>query len=83
MPEKTLGERRVRSDFNPSSNDEVMMLKHKAAELINQIDLIQLKPVENPSAPEPSINGEIRRLKALAMTSAEEAAMWAVKAATF
>jgi hypothetical protein len=66
----TKGEIRVRIDFNVSSNSNVDLIKHKTAELINLIDSL------------PNKNGEMERLKSLAMTSYEEAAMWAVKAAT-
>lgn len=78
MPEeielqKTLGEKRVRTIFNPSQKDIVSEIKQKTAELINLVDCLPHDPYEN---------GEKKRLKSLAMTSYEEAAMWAVKAAT-
>lgn len=66
----TLGELRVRTEFNPSLSDTVSVLKQKTAELINLVDSL------------PAVGGETGRLKALAMTAYEEAAMWAVKAAT-
>lgn len=72
MPEKTLGEFRVRTDFNPSQNDVVSQIKQKTAELINLVQDL------NPS----EVSTEKGRLIALASTSYEEAAMWAVKAAT-
>lgn len=67
----TLGEYRVGIDFNPSGSDAVAKLKAAAAELIDLID-------EIPD----QADGEVKRLKALAMTHAEDAAMWAVKAST-
>lgn len=70
--EKTIGETRVRTAFNPSANGDVDQIKQKAAELINLINNL-------PSPPNPS---EAGRLKALAMTAIEEGAMWGVKAAT-
>lgn len=70
---KTLGEARVRTDFNISGSSSVDEIKQKSAELINLVDNL-------PSPPNPS---EVGRLKSLAMTAYEEAAMWAVKAATF
>lgn len=73
MPEKTLGEIRVRTDFNPSQEDAVSQIKQQTANLINLVDCLAHNPNEN---------GEKARLKALAMTAYEEAAMWAVKAAT-
>jgi hypothetical protein len=78
----TLGQERVGVNFNPSQKEIVKNIKQKTAELIDLIDSITLATLGDPSIPEPSINGEVRRLKALAMTSYEEAAMWAVKAAT-
>lgn len=70
---KTLGEARVRTSFNPSNNSIVDQIKQKSAELI---DLVGTIP-DGSEAPR-----EAGRLKALAMTSYEEASMWAVKAAT-
>lgn len=68
--EKTLGEKRVRIDFNPSAESAVDVIKNKTAELINIVNA------------NPSEDGETKRLMSLAMTSYEEAAMWAVKAVT-
>ena len=71
MQEKTLGEKRVRTSFNPSDDSKVQHIKERCAELINYInDNVEAK------------DGEAGRLKALALTTVEEAAMWAVKAAT-
>jgi hypothetical protein len=67
MPAGSLGALRVREDFNPSKDDTVTKLKRYTADLIDMCeDLKHLDP----------------RLAALAQTSYEEAAMWAVKAAT-
>jgi len=66
----TKGEQRVRTTFNPNNDSVVDQIKQKTAELINLIDLINKPDVE------------VHRLKALAQTVYEEAAMWAVKAAT-
>ena len=74
---KTIGESRVRVDFNPSQNDTVSQIKQKSADLINQINDL---PVPEKATVNP---GEFLRLKALAATAVEEAAMWAVKATTF
>lgn len=74
---KTLGERRVRVDFNTTKDDYVGLLKEKSAELIDTID----KAANNPRWDDETL-GEWKRLKSLAMTSIEEGAMWAVKAAT-
>lgn len=65
----TKGEYRVGIDFNPSNDDLVGRIKRAAADLIDLIDTV---PGE----------GERVRLRALAVTAVEEAAMWGVKAAT-
>jgi hypothetical protein len=67
MTEKTLGEARVRTDFNVSNDSTVDQLKQKSAELINICETLKAKDA---------------RLASLAQTAYEEAAMWAVKAAT-
>ena len=56
----TIGEQRVRVEFNPDKNDTVSQIKQKAAELINLVDSIREKD---------------GRLASLAMTSFEEGAM--------
>jgi len=64
---KTVGEIRVRTSFNPSQDSVVDQIKQKAAELINLAE---------------SLKNKDARLASLAQTAYEEAAMWAVKAAT-
>jgi hypothetical protein len=63
----SLGAHRVRESFNPSQDNMVDKLKRHTADLI---DLCEELKVLEP------------RLAALAQTAYEEAAMWAVKAAT-
>lgn len=63
----SVGEDRVRTKFNPSQTSGVDVIKQKTAELINLCDGLKTKDA---------------RLASLAMTAYEEAAMWAVKAAT-
>ena len=67
---RTLGELRVRSGFNPSESGRVASLKESCAALIDEIMAL------------PAGSGEAARLRALAATAVEEAAMWAVKCAT-
>ncbi len=67
----TKGEYRVGINFNPSGDDTVGRIKRLASDMIDVIDAI-------PDKNEP----EIWRLKALAQSHIEGAAMWAVKAAT-
>ena len=73
----SIGEYKVRTNFNVSDNGQVKAIKDKTAELINLIN--QLNPKENLGERDLK---EYFRLKALAMTDYESAAMWAVKAAT-
>lgn len=63
----SLGEDRVRIKFNPSDNSLVNQIKQKSAELIDLCEKLKDKDA---------------RLAALAQTHYEDAAMWAVKAAT-
>lgn len=70
----TKGEYRVGINFNPSNDDTVGKIKRAAADLIDLIETIDAHK-EGP-------NTEVMRLKALAQTHIEDAAMWAVKAAT-
>lgn len=79
----SLGERRVRVNFNTTGSTQVDIFKKDTAELINMLEEMRL--------PEPSKSGDViklpassekQRLISLAQTAYEEAAMWAVKAAT-
>ena len=67
----TKGEYRVGLAFNPSQDPTVDIIKAMTAQLINAVEAIDNQ--QNP---------ERARLKSLAQTAYEEAAMWAVKAAT-
>lgn len=74
MVEGSLGAKRVRESFNPSGDSLVDKIKRYTADLIDLCDEHQNKDTAR--------DREEYRLWALAMTSYEEAAMWAVKAAT-
>jgi hypothetical protein len=63
----SVGEVRVRTTFNPSNDNVVDQIKQKSAELINICEQLKVRD---------------GRLASLAQTAYEEAAMWAVKAAT-
>jgi hypothetical protein len=67
----TLGEYRVGIGFNPGGHEMVNKIKRGAADLIDLVDSID--GADNP---------EVLRLRALAITHIEDAAMWGVKAAT-
>jgi hypothetical protein len=72
----SLGEDRVRIKFNPSANTLVDQIKQKTAELIDLVEEMK------SSAQKVGAQGEMIRLCSLAQTHYEDAAMWAVKAAT-
>lgn len=63
----SLGTDRVRLNFNPGANAEVEEIKRLTADLIDKCEGLKSKDV---------------RLASIAQTAYEEAAMWAVKAAT-
>ncbi len=63
----TVGTDRVRVAFNPGNDDIVHKIKLRSAELIDLCEELKAKDA---------------RLAALAQTHYEDAAMWAVKAAT-
>jgi hypothetical protein len=70
MDRHSLGEYRVGISFNPGGNEKVNEIKAAAAALIDLVDGLYAR------------DQEVRRLKHLAMAYIEDAAMWAVKAAT-
>lgn len=67
----TLGERRIRTSFNPSEINDIDRHKQHIADEIDFLAGID------------HVDGEQARLKSLAMTALEEASMWAVKAMTY
>ena len=69
----TLGEYRVGIDFNPGGNADVDKIKRSAAQFIDLCAGIRAGG---------RADQEVQRLWALALTNIEDAAMWAVKAAT-
>ena len=76
----TKGEYRVGINFNPSADDMVDRIKRTAANFIDLIDEIPSLGAETEAQLVRA--AEVARLKALAQTDIESAAMWAVKAAT-
>ena len=83
MPDEralSLGERRVRVTFLPqnAARDVVLRLKEETAHLIDLCGVL----VEAHLGDDDATASEVARLVALARTAYEEAAMWAVKAAT-
>ena len=76
----TKGEYRVGITFNPSGDDMVDKIKRAAA---NLVDLIETIPVPDVNSLESAMHSnDVARLRSLAQTDIETAAMYAVKAAT-
>lgn len=73
MAERTYGEQAVGLDFNPSADPRVHHLKQLFAKVIDE--LAELRALGPP--------GEMQRLASIAITEAQGAQMWAVKAATW
>lgn len=69
---QTLGQKRVKAEFNPAKDGHVDVIKNKCAELIDIIEEMRNFPSTG--------TGERQRLISLAQTEIENAAMWAVKA---
>lgn len=92
--EKSIGEMRVRADFNVSGSGHVDEIKNVTAHLINSVESLKVyhaAPAGNMARVGESVpmkqvlsnDPEQLRLIALAQTAYEEACMWAVKAITF
>lgn len=74
---QTKGQYRVGIAFNPSGNPQVDELKRTAADFIDLIEKIECNAMRGSDH-----SNEVARCKAMAQSFAEDAAMWAVKAAT-
>ena len=86
VQEKTIGEKRIRTSFNVSGDGVVDEIKCKSAALIDLLQAMRndeaSKTYDQSSEAMKALSGEKFRLISLAQTVYEEAAMWAVKAAT-
>lgn len=71
----TYGEKAVGLLFNPSNDDRVYLIKKHFADVIDEI--------LNAKDSEMEMNGEKARLYYTAITEAQTAQMWAVKAITW
>lgn len=82
----TLGERRMRIQFNPSGNELVERAKRQAADLIDLAQALRADIVADGSDLTPGQfqerYGETLLLISRSQTAAEEAGMWLVKAIT-
>lgn len=73
MQSMTFGERAVGLSFNPSGDDAVAQCKAEFAAVIDRMDALR-NATDNP---------EIKRMASVAITEAQTAQMWAVKAITW
>ena len=71
--ELTYGEKAVGITFNPSNDDAVTSCKARFAILINQMNDLR----------NATDNQEVKRMCSVAITEAQTAQMWAVKAITW
>jgi hypothetical protein len=71
--ELTFGEKAVGLIFNPSNDALVQSFKEKAATFIDEAHALRLR----------SDDPEVKRMASIAITDAQAAQMWAVKAATW
>jgi len=74
MPQ-TLGQKRVKAEFNPAKNELVDQIKNKSAEMIDLLE--SMKKAGSHAAKHGS---EKNRLISIAQTNLETACMYAVKA---
>ena len=77
-PPLSKGEYLVGITFNPGNNPTVDILKRKAADFIDTVEALR----NGEEAASKAHADQVARLKSLAITHIEDAAMWAVKAAT-
>lgn len=72
--ELTFGEKAVGLTFNPSNNPDVDSCKRIFAQAIDQMHELRFKGSTSP---------EVARMASVAITEAQTAQMWAVKAITW
>ena len=70
---QSFGEKAVGLSFNPSHDDLVHQVKQRYAVIIDEMNALRLR-AESP---------EVKRLASIAITEAQGAQMWAVKAITY
>lgn len=71
--DQTFGERAVGLSFNPNSDGHVDKIKRLYAQIIDEMDTLRGATVDS----------EVKRLASVAITEAQTAQMWAVKAITW
>ncbi len=73
MSTLTFGQKAVGLNFNPSNDDAVGQAKQKFADIIDQMNHLKIS----------TTSPEVKRLASIAITEAQGAQMWAVKAITW
>jgi len=75
--ELTFGERAVGLTFNPGGFPQVNEIKELYAQIIDSLNTLSTPQSDN------LVQNEVNRLKSIAITEAQTAQMWAVKAVTW
>jgi hypothetical protein len=73
MEQQTFGQKAVGLSFNPSNDDAVAQCKAEFAAVIDRMNDLR----------NDSDNAEVKRMASIAITEAQTAQMWAVKAITW
>ena len=76
MREPTFGEKACGVSFNPGGNPDVDLIKVKFADIIDELNIFRTAAHDNS-------NVEVVRMLSIAITEAQTAQMWAVKAVTW
>lgn len=74
MSEQTFGQKAVGLSFNPSGDDAVAQCKAEFAGAIDRMHALRTDPLAS---------NEVKRMASVAITEAQTAQMWAVKALTW
>lgn len=83
MGELTLGQKRIRTGFNPSKEDSIYVVKQKFATLIDDLETLRKFYLNRTEEEKEKFDiGEQMRLISTAQTKIEEAAMWTIKSMT-
>ncbi len=72
-PQLTFGQKAVGLTFNPSNDDSVAQIKQKFADCIDHLNDLRADTASQ----------EVKRMCSVAITEAQTAQMWAVKAITW
>lgn len=80
--EQTIGEKRVRLDFNPSTKNEIYEVKKEFANIIDILESFKIKGEDILKVKDTDKAFITNRTINIAQDSIEQAAMWTVKALT-